>query len=174
MSFNLDESLAILSRTPRVLREWLLDLPDAWLSADEGPDTWNARVVLGHLIHGEDADWVPRAGIILGGSGSGRFEPYDRFAQFERFKNHSVPELLELFARRRSENLATVEAWRLTPVQLALTGIHPEFGPVTLEQLLATWVVHDLDHLAQIARVMAKRYAAEVGPWKAYLSILKR
>lgn len=174
MHFDLAESLAILSRTPRVLRDLLLDLPEGWVSVNEGPDTWNAREVLGHLIHGEDTDWVPRAQIILGGSGSGRFEPFDRFAHLTRFKGRSVPELLDLFAKRRNENLATVEAWRLTPSQLALTGIHPEFGSVTLEQLLATWVVHDLGHLTQIARVMAKRYTAEVGPWETYLSILDR
>ena len=174
MPFDLADSIALLSRTPRVLRELLLDLPEAWISANEGPGTWSPRDVLGHLIHGEDTDWVPRARIILAEGGSRRFEPFDRFAQDERFKGRAIPELLDFFEQRRRENLAVVEGWRLTSSQLARTGFHPEFGTVTLEQLLATWVVHDLNHLGQIARVMAKHYAADVGPWQAYLAILTR
>ncbi len=171
MSVVLDEVLAILGRTPRVLDAQLRGLPAAWTEIDEGPGTWTPRNVLGHLIDGEDQDWVPRAQIILGERVDRQFEPFDRFQHLTR----DVPlnELLETFAEKRAANLDLVRSWRLRPEDFLRTGEHPEFGPATLDQLLATWVVHDLDHVAQVTRVLALRYQATVGPWKAYLSILK-
>ena len=169
MSFILEEALAILSRTPRVLDVQLRGLPDAWTEATEGEQTWNARNVLGHLIDGEDQNWIVRARVIL--EGDGIFVPFDRFAHLSR--SSPLRELLDVFAEKRAANLDIVRAWRLGPRELEQTGVHPEFGRVTLAQLLATWVAHDFDHLGQIARVMARRYVAAVGPWKAYLSILK-
>jgi uncharacterized damage-inducible protein DinB len=169
MSIVLAEALAVLERTPRVLDAQLRDLPDAWTEVTEGEKTWNARNVLGHLIDGEDHDWIPRARKIL--EGGGPFEPFDRFAHLSR--TVPVRQLLDTFAAKRAANLETLKTWNLGPRELARTGTHPEFGAVTLEQLLATWVAHDFDHLGQIARVMARRYVAAVGPWKAYLSILK-
>lgn len=130
--------------------------------------------MVGHLVHGEETDWVPRARIILEHGEDRPFEPFDRFAQLTRFAGRSLDELLDRFAGLRRENLETVRSWRLTEEQLALAGRHPELGRVTLRHLLATWAVHDLNHLAQIARVMAKRYGEDVGPWRAYLSILDR
>lgn len=166
---HIDEVLAVLARTPRVLDVQLRGLPEPWTEANEGEGTWNARNVLGHLISGEDHDWIPRARIIL--EGGGPFAPFNRFDHLAR----KIPliDLLETFAEKRASNLDTLRAWRLGPRELARTGTHPEFGLVTLEQLLATWVVHDLDHVNQVARVMARRYDASVGPWKAYLSVLR-
>ena len=167
----LEEVLAVLSRTPRVLDVQLRGLPEPWLLANEGEGTWNPRNVLGHLIDGEDHDWIPRARIILGSSNERRFEPFHRFDHLAR--QVALPDLLDTFAEKRAANLDTLRSWRLGPRELARTGEHPEFGLVTLDQLLATWVTHDLDHLDQVARVMAKRYDEAVGPWKAFLSILK-
>jgi hypothetical protein len=130
--------------------------------------------VVGHLINGEETDWVPRARIILEQGEAQPFEPFDRFAQFGRFAGWSLEQLLDRFAELRQANLDVVRGWRLTEAQLALKGRHPELGPVTLRELLATWAVHDLNHLAQISRVLAKRYTDEVGPWRAYLSVLNR
>ncbi len=129
---------------------------------------------MGHLIHGERTDWIPRARIILAQGPERGFTPYDRFAQFRESEGHSLADLLDAFARLRTENLATLSAWRLTHAQLALEGEHPEFGTVTLRQLLATWVAHDLGHIAQTARVMAKQYREAVGPWRAYLPVMDR
>lgn len=172
MAFDLDEALAVLERTPATLRTLLADLPEGWIAADEGPDSWSPFVVVGHLIHGEKTDWIERARIIRE-HGTGRaFDPFDRFAQFEASRGHSLGELLDEFERRRAANLETVRGWSLSDDDLDLAGLHPELGGVTLRQLLATWVVHDLGHLAQIARVMAKRYAGEVGVWEAYLPVL--
>jgi len=174
VSFNLPESLDILSRTPAVLDRLLRGTSESWHSLNEGPDTWSAFDVVGHLIHGEETDWVPRARIILE-HGEGRpFEPFDRFAQFGRFAGWSLEQRLERFTELRRANLEVVNEWQLTEEQLALPGRHPELGAVNLRQLLATWAVHDLNHIAQIARVMAKRYTAEVGVWRAYLAVLNR
>jgi len=174
MEFDLDESLAVLTRTPATLRELLAGLPSPWTSANEGPDTWSPQDVVGHLIHGEETDWIPRAEIILTKGESQPFVPFDRFAQARRFTGWSLQQLLERFAGLRAEGVATVRQWHLTPEQLALRGRHPELGQVTLSQLLASWVVHDLGHIAQISRVMAKQYTVAVGPWKAYLPVLTR
>jgi hypothetical protein len=168
------EALAVLERTPATLAAWLRGLPAVWLTADEGPETFSPREVVGHLIHGERADWIPRARIILE-QGEGRpFEPYDRFAQRREMAGKTTEELLDEFAALRSRNLATVRGWNLSDPQLERTGRHPDLGVVTLRQLLATWVAHDLEHLGQIARVMAKRYRDDVGPWRRYLPLLDR
>ena len=174
MAFELAETLDLLERTPPVLADLLRGTSSSWHAVAEGPDTWSAFDVVGHLIHGEETDWVPRARIILKHGDTKPFEPFDRFAMLTRFAGWPLERLLDRFAELRRENLAIVRAWNLTEAQLALPGRHPELGAVDLRQLLATWAVHDLDHLAQISRVMAKRYAAEVGPWRAYLSVLHR
>ncbi len=174
MEFDLDAGLAVLTRTPATLRALLAGLPVPWSSATEGPDTWSPQDVVGHLIHGEETDWIPRAKIILTKGESQAFEPFDRFAQARRFTRWSLERLLDRFAEARAEGIATLRGWHLTREQLALSGQHPELGQVTLSQLLASWVVHDLGHIAQISRVMAKQYSAAVGPWKAYLPVLTR
>ena len=158
MDFDLTAGIAILERTPRTVRAMLDGLPPAWTDATEGPETWSRYVIVGHLIHGERTDWIPRAQIILAQGPQRRFTPYDRFAQFRESQGKSLADLLDEFARLRTENVATLVGWRLTDAQLDLEKEHPEFGPVTLRQLLATWVAHDLGHLAQTARVMAKQY----------------
>jgi DinB family protein len=171
--FTLAEACAMLERTPTVLHAWLAGLPDAWVRADEGPETWSPFHVVGHLIDGEETDWIPRARIILAQGPDRRFTPFDRFRHRRMNAGRSLPELLDRFAALRVANMVTLRGWRLAPAQLALTGEHPELGTVTLEQLLATWVAHDLDHLMQIARVMGKRYVAATGPWPAYLRVLR-
>lgn len=174
MSFDLPETLDILERTPAVVDTLLHGTSASWHGINEGANTWSAFDVVGHLIHGEETDWVPRARIILE-HGEGRpFEPFDRFAQFNRFAGWSMDRLLDKFAELRQASLEIVRNWQLTEAQLALPGRHPELGSVNLRQLLATWPVHDLNHIAQIARVMAKRYTGEVGAWREYLSILNR
>jgi len=174
MDFDLATGLAVLERTPRTLAEMLGGLPAVWTDATEGPDTWSPYVIVGHLIHGERSDWIPRAEIILARGTDRRFTPYDRLAQFRESQGKSLRELLDEFARLRAQNLATLGSWHLTDTELALTGEHPDFGAVTLRQLLATWVGHDLGHVAQIARVMAKQYRDAIGPWRAYLPIMDR
>lgn len=174
MSFSLAEAVEVLERTPAVLDSLLRGIGPAWHGADEGPDTWSPREVVGHLVHGEESDWIPRARIILE-HGEGRpFEPFDRLAHLERFGDRSLDDLLDLFSRLRRESLETLRGWDLSERELSLRGRHPAFGTVTLAQLLATWTVHDLGHLRQIVRVMASRYVEEVGPWREYLSILPR
>ena len=174
MDFDLAETLDILERTPSVVGTLLRGTSPSWYTANEGPDTWSAFDIVGHLIHGEETDWVPRARIILEHGDTQPFEPFDRFAQFSRFPGWSLDQLLDQFTHLRQANLKIVKDWRLTATQLALPGRHPELGSVSLRQLLATWAVHDLNHIAQIARVMAKQYSNEVGAWRAYLSILSR
>jgi|SRR5687767_3633703 len=174
MDFDLPAGIAVLERTPATLRAMLAGLPPAWIDATEGPETWSPYVIVGHLIHGERTDWMPRARIILAQGAERRFTPYDRFAQFRESEGKSLDDLLKELARLRAENLTTLAAWRLTPAQLSLEGEHPDFGPVTLRQLLATWVAHDLGHIAQTARVMAKQYRDAVGPWRAYLPVMDR
>jgi DinB family protein len=174
MDFDLELGIPILERTPQTLRAMLGTLPAAWIDATEGPETWSPYDIVGHLIHGERTDWIPRARIILAQGSDRHFTPFDRFAQFRDSQGKSLAELLDEFARLRAASLATLAGWRLTETQLALEGEHPEFGTVTLRQLLATWVAHDLGHVAQAARVMAKQYREAVGPWRAYLPILDR
>ena len=174
MDFKLNDGIAILERTPGTLRALLDGLPPAWIDAAEGPETWSPYVIVGHLIHGERTDWIPRARIILAQGPERRFEPYDRFAQFRESEGKSLRELLDEFARLRATNVATLAGWDLSDAQLLLEGDHPEFGRVTLRQLLATWVAHDVSHVAQIARAMAKQYREAVGPWRAYLPVMDR
>jgi hypothetical protein len=173
MEFDIREGRAFLARTPATLRALLSGWSDAWLDADEGPDTYSVRDVLGHLIHGEDTDWIPRAEIILRHGESMPFPPFDREG-FRAFGTMSLGELLDTFAAKRAGTLARLDGFRLAPADLERTGAHPEFGRVTLGQHLATWVVHDLTHLTQIVRVAAKQYGEAVGPWRAYLGVLRR
>jgi hypothetical protein len=171
MTFDLRQSIQILSATPNTLRAMLGDLSGEWtIQSDE--TSWAPFDVVGHLIHGEETDWIPRARIILEQGEDRTFVPFDRFAQFERSKGRSLDELLGEFARLRAGNIDTLRSWNLTEGQLDLEGIHPELGIVTLRQLLATWVVHDLNHIRQIVTAMARRYEGEVGVWREYLSIL--
>ena len=174
MDFDLAAGVAVLERTPATLRVMLAGLPASWTDATEGPDTWSPYVIVGHLIHGERTDWIARAQIILSQGADRRFTPYDRFAQFSESQGKSLTDLLAEFARLRAENLSTLAGWHLADAQLDLTGEHSEFGAVTLRQLLATWVAHDLGHVAQTARVMAKQYRDAIGPWRAYLPVMDR
>lgn len=172
--FSLPHSLEILERTPATLRALLSGLSDEWIYHNEGPDTFSPFDVVGHLIHGERTDWIPRMEIILSDRADKTFEPYDRFAQQEASKGKTLPELLDIFETLRQQNLQIIHAKNLTTADLQKTGIHPAFGIVTLQQLLAALTVHDLGHIAQVARVMAKQYKAETGPWQAYLPVLTR
>jgi hypothetical protein len=174
MEFDLTTGIAVLERTPQTLRAMLAGLPSGWTDGTEGPETWSPYDIVGHLIHGERTDWIPRAQIILAQGPNRRFTPFDRFAQFRESQGKSLADLLDEFARLRAENLVTLAGWRVTEAQLALEGEHPAFGPVTLRQLLATWVAHDLGHVAQTARVMAKQYREAIGPWRAYLPVMDR
>jgi hypothetical protein len=174
MLFRLPEAIAVLERTPATLHALLAGLPDAWTMSNEGPDTFSPFDNLGHLIHGERADWIPRARVILARGADRRFEPVDRFAHVRESEGKSVAELLDELARLREANLDTLRGWELSEEELALEGEHPAFGAVTLRQLLATWVAHDLGHIAQTTRVMAKQYRDAVGPWRAYLPVLDR
>ena len=171
--YSLSDSIAILERTPKSLRALLDGLPEKWTHANEGPDTWSAYDIIGHLIHGERTDWIPRARHILSRNPE-PFEPFDRFAQFTESKGKSLAELLDSFESLRKESIASLKQLNLTDDNLQLKGIHPALGPVNLSQLLATWTVHDLNHIAQISRVMAKVYSSETGPWREYLTILHR
>jgi hypothetical protein len=170
--FDLSEARALLANTPKALDGWLRDLPAAWLECDEGPETWNALIVLGHLIEGEHSDWMPRVEHLLEHGEQVPFPPFDRFAQLRR-PHRSVAALLDEFAALRRHSLDRLVGLRLSAGDLQRRGRHPEFGAVTLGQHLATWVAHDLSHLTQIARVMARRYAAAVGPWRAYLRVVR-
>ena len=174
MLFNIDESLEILERTPMVLLTLLSNLDEKWTSNNEGESTWSPYDVIGHLIHCEKTDWIPRMMIILGEDENKDFVPFDRFAQFEESKGKSLAELLDEFNTRRRENLIKLKSIAFDEQLLNREGIHPEFGKVTLKQLLATWVVHDLAHLCQITRVMVKQYGQEIGPWIKYFSIFRK
>jgi hypothetical protein len=173
MTIQLEQAMDILSRTHATLTGLMRAAPDELLLGNEGPDTWSPFDILGHLIHGEETDWIPRARIILEHGEARAFEPFDRYAQFEKSKGKSVGELLSEFGSLREENLELLAKMNLTPEKLMLRGKHPELGSVTLSELLATWTVHDLSHIAQVARVMCKQYSEAVGPWKQYLPILK-
>lgn len=174
MKFELHKSIEILERTPSILESYLQGLSDDWLKNNEGEETWSPYYILGHLIFGEKTDWIPRAKIILSQSENKMFEPFDRFAQLNEDQEKSISELLSEFKELRNKNIGELRSLQISEKELKRTGIHPEFGAVTLEQLLATWVVHDLCHIGQISRVMSKQYTNEVGPWKAYLGILTK
>ncbi len=172
MDFDLDRALEVLERTPAVFHALLNGLPDAWTRSNEGPETFSAFDNIGHLLHGERTDWIPRARIILEQGENRRFEPFDRFAQNRESQGRSLEQLLDDFAEMRTQNMETLRGWKLTDAQLSLKGEHPALGTVTLRQLLAAWVAHDLGHVAQTARVLAKQYRDAVGPWRAYLPVL--
>ncbi len=174
MAFELETALDILQRTPATLRCWLSELSAELFAVDEGPDTFSPRDVIAHLVQGEEEDWLARARIVLEAGEERTFDPFDRFAFRERYAGRTAVELLERFAELRAQNLEALRALSISPTDLDRRGRHPELGPVTLRELLSTWVVHDLSHLAQIARVLAKHHAADVGPWRAYLPILER
>lgn len=173
-SFQLADGIAVLERTPATFRALLAGLPEGWIVADEGPETFSPFDNVGHLIHGERTDWIPRARIILEQGKNRRFEPYDRFAQKRESMGKTLAQLLDEFAQLRDANVATLRGWNLSDAQLALEGEHPALGRVTLRQLLAAWVVHDLGHIAQTARVMSRQYREAVGPWREYLPVLDR
>jgi hypothetical protein len=167
--FNLDDSIALLTRTPAALDALLRGLPETWTHRNEGNDTWTAYLVVGHLIHAERADWIPRVRHILENGDTRAFQPFDR----EGGKpNKPLPELLDDFARLREESLATLRAMNLQPKDFARPGRHPAFGPITLSQLLATWTSHDLTHLHQLSRILAYQYREAVGPWTRYLGVM--
>lgn len=174
MEFRLDDALAILSRTPAVLDALLRDLPDSWTAPNEGSETFSPWDVVGHLIHGEETDWIPRAQIILAHGEARAFAPFDRFGHYQKCKSKLLGELLDTFARLRRQGLETLKQMNLTPEKLALRGTHPALGAVTLAQLLATWTAHDLSHIGQIVRVMSKQYADATGPWKAYMRVFQQ
>jgi hypothetical protein len=171
--FNLDETVAVLTRTPATLDALLRGLPESWVRSNEGEDTWNAFDIVGHLIVGERTDWMPRVRTILESGEARPFDPFDRFAQSRESQNKSLEQLLDEFARLRRENLAALQALNLRPEDMSRRGKHPALGVVTLQQLLATWAVHDLTHVHQLSRVMAHQYRDAVGPWGAYLGVLK-
>ncbi len=174
MILNLVHATKILSRTPVVLNSLLSGLAAEWIMGNEGEQTWSPFEVLGHLIHGERTDWIPRIKTILQSGESETFETFDRFAQFEESKGKSLEDLLSTFAELRLHNLAALTKLNITAEDLAKRGTHPQLGTVRLEQLIATWVAHDLSHVTQITRTMAKQYREAVGPWEAYLSVLKQ
>jgi DinB family protein len=172
VEFRLDNAIDVLRRTPATLRALLENVAEPWARGDEGPDTFSPFDNLGHLIDGEETDWIPRARVILARGPSVRFEPYDRFRHRSRNVGRSLESLLSEFQLLRAENLDLLVSWHLDTGQLDLPGEHPTLGPVTLRQLLAAWVVHDLGHVAQVARVMSKQYTHEVGPWVPFLPVL--
>lgn len=174
MNFKLSEAVSVLERTPAVLRSLLEHQHGIWTHNNEGPDTWSPYDVLGHLLHGEKADWIPRLRIVMADEGNKTFTPFDRFAQFENSKGKSLENLLDEFEAARKANLKVLKESGIQDADLGRTAIHPALGTVTLENLLAAWTVHDLGHIAQIARVMAKQWKAEVGPWVEYMGVLNR
>ena len=172
MKFDLNQAISVLERTPVVFRNLLNNLSQEWTHRNEGPDTWSPYDVMGHLVHGEKTDWMPRLEIILSDEAQKTFEPYNRFAQFEMSKGKSLGDLLDEFELLRKRNLRNLKSKFLSTEELSRQGVHPELGPVSLREMLSAWVVHDLGHIAQVSRVMAKQYSNEVGPWPKYLTIL--
>jgi hypothetical protein len=172
MKFDLEAVQTVLARTPRVLRTLLEHLPDELLRSNYGPNTWSPHDVLGHLIHGEHTDWIPRTRLILQSGDATTFVPFDRNGHADLCREKNSAELLELFDARRAANLAELRSMSLKPEDLSRRGRHPALGPVTLSQHLASWAVHDLNHIAQICKALAYQWRNEVGPWEAYLSIL--
>lgn len=174
MNFNLNKSIDILQRTPSVLESLLKDIPDDWAFCNEGKDTFSPFDVLGHLLHGEKTDWIPRLEIILSDKLNKTFEPYDRFAQFEESKGKTMNQLLSEFKIIRQQNVDLLKSKNFTENDFTKIGVHPTLGSVTLIELLSAWTVHDMSHIAQIMRVMCKHYKQDVGPWMEYLPILNR
>jgi hypothetical protein len=173
-NFNLKEAIEILERTPAVLISLLSGLSDRWIYNNEGGESWNPYDIVGHMIHGEKKDWIQRAKTILEYGEEKPFEPFDRFAQFKDSEGKTLNDLLEEFAKMRNENIDELHKLDLNENDFKKKGNHPEFGTVTLEQLLSTWIVHDLSHIRQITRVMAKQYKNEIGPWEKYLPVMNQ
>ncbi|MFD0710536.1 DinB family protein [Paenibacillus sp. GCM10027626] len=173
MNFNINEAIELLGRTPRTLEYFLSDLSEGWVQCNEGEGTWNAAEVIDHLIEAERTNWLPRLEHIIQVGTSKPFPPFDRYAHLNEQAERSFEQSLKEFISIREQNLTKLKTLIDPERHLELTGLHPEFGEVKLKELLATWAVHDLTHISQIVRVMAKRYQEDVGPWKAYLSILK-
>ncbi len=173
MQFDLNKSITILQRTPAVLKQLLEGLDEDWIMSNEGSETWSPFDVVGHLLHGDVSEWIPRIAKALAKEGDKQFKPFDRTAMFEQSKGKSMTKLLDEFAAARERNMQQLAAFNITDADLDNTAIHPSFGTVTLRQLLSTWVAHDLSHIVQISRTMAKQYRDEVGPWKEYLSVMK-
>lgn len=172
MEFSLEKVIPILERTPRVLKHLLEELDTSWTHQNEGEDTWSPYDIIGHLIHGEKTDWVPRIQHILGPNHTEAFIPFDRFAQFENSKGKTLAMLLDEFSALRADNIITLKNLSITTEDLTKKGLHPELGPVTLKNLIATWVAHDLGHIHQITRVLAKGLQNDIGPWEAYLKVM--
>jgi DinB superfamily len=173
MQHDLHQTISLLDRTPAALNALLRDLPDAWTLQNEGANTWSAFDVVGHLIHGERTDWMPRARMILDFGETRAFEPFDRLGQLRESQGKLLGELLDEFARLRAENLFELRGLNLQEKDFTRRGRHPALGVVTLSELLATWAAHDLTHLHQISRIMAYQYRAAVGPWSVYLGVLQ-
>lgn len=173
MEFNLDQSISILSKTPKLIRDLLSNIPEEWALNNEGEGSWSPYDIIGHFIHGEKTDWIPRSRIILGEQEDKSFVPFDRFAQEEESKGKSLEKLLDEFENLRQENIESLKGFHLNEELLNKTGIHPEFGEVNLRQLLATWTIHDLVHINQMTRVMAKNYTQAIGPWRNYMKLLQ-
>ncbi len=173
MNFSLSKSIEILERTPDVLIVMLQNVSADWTANNEGAETWSVFHVVGHLIHGEKTDWITRTEIVLSDKANKTFEPFDRFAQFEESKGKSLNELLAEFKSIRQTNIEYLKLKELSEQDMEQTGFHQKFGEVSLSQLLSTWTVHDLNHIAQISRIMAKQYKSAVGPWIEYLRILQ-
>ena len=173
MKFSLQQSLLILERTPFILKKLLSGLDEDWILSNEGPDTWSPFDVICHLLHGDRTDWLVRVKIILGPEPKPDFKPFDRFAQYEESRGKALETLLNDFEQVRKINLEELKSFNLQESDLSKTGVHPKFGTVTLKNLIATWAIHDLSHLSQISRVMARQYKEEVGPWLEYMPILQ-
>lgn len=173
MNFSIEKSISVLERTPAVLHDLLFDLPEEWVMFNEGGETWSPYDIIGHLVHGESTDWLKRLEIILSDNDEKNFIPFDRFAQFNESKGKEMKTLLNEFKILRTKNIEILKSKNIMEVHYERIGVHPVFGNVTLRNLVATWVVHDLDHLAQLSRVMAHQYRSEVGPWIENLRILK-
>lgn len=174
MLLALEETQVLLRRTPEVLEALLRGLPDAWVHENEGPDTWSSFDVVGHLIEAEETNWIPRARHLIAHGEAAVFPPFDRFAFVEKSKGKSMAEMLDGFKEARARSLRNLEGLRLAPADLERRGRHPDFGPVTLGELLATWAIHDLNHIGQIVNVLARQHAEAVGPWRAFLGILEK
>jgi hypothetical protein len=173
MQQELQHTLSLLARTPATLNALLRGLPDAWTRENEGGNTWSAYDVVGHLIHGERTDWMPRARRILEFGETRAFEPFDRLAQNRESQGKPLPELLDEFTRLRAKNLDELRALKLRPKDMERRGLHPALGSVTLAELLATWAAHDLTHMHQISRIMAHQYRKAVGPWSKFLGVMQ-
>ena len=174
MNFSLSKSIELLERTPEIYAVAFGNSLQNWDKVNEGENTWNAYNILGHLIHGEKTDWIPRAEIILGNTVNKTFEPYDRFAQEKLYSHQTTEELLMEFKTLRAENLNKLQSWNLTEEDLNKKGIHPDLGTVNLRELISTWTIHDMVHLNQISRSIVKHYSEDVGPWKKYTKILNQ